>query len=137
VATEGSTNRLLNISTTTEQYQTITSTQKSITLHTTHTMLFSIPLLALLATHLTSVTQAAPLPQSDVSTNAPAGPPITDLSASLGDLVIPQEEHSNDTAPATKKERSQPMDFSRLVQDIGDLRLPSNVTASSVAKAAK
>ena len=99
-------------------------------------MLFSIPLLALVATQLTPICQAAPVPQSDISTNAPAGPPITDLSATLGDLVIPQEEHSNDTT-TTKKERSAPVDMSRLVEDLGDFQLPSNVTAGSVARAVK
>ena len=103
-------------------------------------MLSSSPLCILLALHFTT-SQAAPLPQRDASTNAPAGPPITDeagLSGSLGDLVIPQQESSNTTATATKRERdAPPMDFSRLVNDIGDFRLPTNVTAGSVVNAVK
>ena len=107
----------------------------------THIMLSSLPLCLLLLLHLTSTTHAAPLPQGDVTSNAPAGPPITDeagLSSSLGDLVIPQEESSNTTATATKKERdTPPMDYSRLVDDIEDFRLPTNITAGSVVNAVK
>lgn len=103
-------------------------------------MLSSLMRLALLAVYLTSVTQASPLPQNPPNTNAPAGPPMTtaaDLGASLGDLVIPQKEAANVSAPTTNGERSAPMDLNRLVEDLGDFRLPSNVTVGHVVQAAK
>jgi hypothetical protein len=105
-----------------------------------HTMLSSLSLFVLVAVHLTSLSLAAPLPQSDVSINAPAGPPIrtaADLSAVLGDLVIPQAKHSNDTVTKLSKIRSPPPDSAALVKAIGDFRLPSTTTASSIAEAAK
>lgn len=83
---------------------------------------------------------AAPLPQNDVASNAPAGPPMrtaADLSAVLGDLVIPQAEHSNSTATTMAKIRSPPPDFATLVKAIGDFSLPSTTTAGSIAQAAK
>ncbi|KAL6714479.1 hypothetical protein ACLMJK_007903 [Lecanora helva] len=105
-------------------------------------MLSSLPLCAVLALHFTSVAQASPIPQS---INAPAGPPITDasdLSNTLGDLVIPQEQsNSTETIPtqttSVKERDAPPMDLSRLVADIGDFRLPSNVTAGHVVNAVK
>lgn len=105
-----------------------------------HTMLSSLSLLVLVAVHLTSLSLAAPLPQSDLPINAPPGPPIrtaADLSADLGDLVIPQAKHSNDTITKLSKIRSPPPDSAALVKTIGDFRLPSTTTASSIAEAAK
>lgn len=102
-------------------------------------MLSSLPLFVLLALRFTSVALAAPLPQ-DIATNAPAGPPMrttADLDADLGDLVIPQEEHSNSTASAITKIRSAPPDFATLVDEIGDFQIPSDATAGSIARAAK
>ena len=131
-------------------------------------MLSSLPVLTLLIIHFTSLAQASPIPQNPPGTNAPAGPPITsaaDLTATLGDLVIPQKETSSNLAPANdtistpqpdtssnptqasdsvstppinqNQVRSPPMGLSRLVEDIGDFRLPSNVTAGHVVQAAK
>ena len=100
-------------------------------------MLFSLPVLAILAVHFISATQAIPVPQG---VNAPAGPAMTtssDLSNTIGDLVIPQAEASNDTAAAVYKQRSAPKNLDELVEDIGDFRLPTNSTADSVVKAVK
>jgi len=109
-------------------------------------MLSSLPIIALLLLPYTICTLASPIPQSDLATttlttqtsNAPGGQTVPDLNAALGDLVIPQEERpENNTAVAlTRRIRSQP-DLSSLLSDIGDFRLPSNVTAGHVAKAAK
>ena len=64
-----------------------------------------------------------------------------DLSASLGDLVIPQEEHSensNDTASTVKMQRAaEPPSLDELLDDIGDFQVPSNVTARSLVQAVK
>lgn len=96
---------------------------------------------ALLAIHLTSTVQAVPVPQNPPGTNAPAGPSMTtsaDLSASIGDLVIPQAEHSNNTASEVKMEReAAPPSLDEFLGDIGDFQMPSNVTARSIAQAAK
>lgn len=104
-------------------------------------MLSSLPLLALSAIYFTSVTHAAPLPQSGIASNAPSGPPITsyaDLKDVLGDLVIPQEQSENATGPTTTvKVRSPPASFDDLVEHIGDFRLPANITARSLAKVAR
>ena len=94
-------------------------------------------MLALLAVHFASVTQAIPLPQS---VNAPAGPAMTtsaELSNTIGDLVIPQEEGSNTTATAVHKERSAPTNLDDLMEDLGDFKIPANVAANSVVKAVK
>lgn len=83
---------------------------------------------------------AAPLPQNDVAPNAPAGPPMrtaADLNAELGDLVIPQAEHSNNTATTVTKIRSPPADFAALAKAIGDFKIPSKTTAGSIAEAVK
>lgn len=104
-------------------------------------MVSSLSLLMLLASQITSVTLAAPLPQSAVAANQPAGPPMTtaaDLMDNLGDLVIPQAQHSNETStePMTEK-RSPPADFASLEEALGDLKVPSDTTAASIAEAAK
>lgn len=109
----------------------------------------------MLAIHLTSITQAVPLPQTDTAvsdigsvgqeaaveqsntaTDAPAGPKMTDLS-SLSDLVFPQEEGLNTTAPAVKRIRSPPAGLHASVGAIGDFELPSTTTSAQVARAAK
>ncbi|MCJ1450022.1 hypothetical protein MMC28_000350 [Mycoblastus sanguinarius] len=95
-------------------------------------MFFSGPLLALLLVQYTAVTQAAPTP-TKVS---PAYHTPPNLDTTLGDLVIPQEEASNDTAPTIDKTRSAP-DFNTLLNEIGDFRLPTNITAGFVVKAAQ
>lgn len=114
---------------------------------TTNTMLSTLPILALLLLPYTICTLASPIPQSDLATttpatqttNAPGGQSPPDLSSTLGDLVIPQEERPENSTTATsssRKIRSQP-DLSTLLGDIGDFRLPSNITAGHVAKVAK
>lgn len=103
-------------------------------------MLSSLSLFVLVVIHLTSFSMAAPLPQNDLGSNAPAGPPMrtaADLTAVLGDLVIPQQEHSNNTATAMTKIRSPPADFAALAKAIGDFKLPSKTTAGSIVEAAK
>lgn len=105
------------------------------------TMVSSLSLFILLASQITSVTLAAPLPQSAVAANKPAGPPMTtaaDLMNNLGDLVIPQEQHSNETSTQPMAEKRSPTaDFASLEEALGDLKLPSDTTAASIAEAAK
>ena len=103
-------------------------------------MLPTLPLLALFAVNLTPFAHAAPVPQSVGSTNAPAGPGMTtgaELSNTLDDLVIPQAEAKNDTAAAVPDARRAPSSGTKLVEEVGDFTIPSDVTASHVAEVAK
>lgn len=109
-------------------------------------MLSSLPIIALLVLPYNICTLASPIPQSDFATttqttptsNAPGGQSLPDLSSTLGDLVIPQEQRpeNSTTTTSSRRIRSQP-NLSTLLGDLGDFRLPSNITAGHVAKVAK
>lgn len=97
-------------------------------------MLSTLPLIALFLVQYSTVTIEAPTTSLGGSST-----PIqsaADLEGQLGDLVIPQEVARNETTAETRHSRSAP-DYDTLLSEIGDFRLPSNITAGHVAKVAK
>ena len=97
-------------------------------------MLSTLPLIALFLVQYTSVTIEAPTQTLGDSSSVPSA---SDLEGQIGDLVIPQEEARNATVLATRKSQKSAPDYATLLNEIGDFRLPSNITAGHVAKAAK
>ena len=91
-------------------------------------MLSTLPLIALFMVRYSSVTMQAPVSGSPDRTTA-------DLESQLGDLTIPKPVAKNITT-AEINSRSAPT-YDTLLGEIGDFRLPSNITAGHVAKAAK
>ncbi len=89
--------------------------------------------MALLLVQYTSVTIEAPTPTDGGLSSIQSA---SDLEGHLGDLVIPQEEKQNATTTQIRKNRGVP-DNAALLNDIGDFRLPSDVTVGHVAKVAK
>ena len=96
-------------------------------------MLSTLPLVALFLVQYTMVTIEAPTPTLGGATTSVST--AADLENELGDLVIPQEVR-NATTTETRKSRGMP-DYATLLSDIGDFRLPSNITVGHVAKVAK
>ena len=96
-------------------------------------MLSTLPLIALFLVQYSSVTTEAPTQTLGGSSSVQSA---SDLEGQIGDLVIPQEEGRNTTTVETHTIRSAP-DYATLLNEIGDFRLPSNITAGHVAKAAK
>lgn len=96
-------------------------------------MLSTLPLIALFLVQYTMVTIEAPTPTLGGATTSVST--AAQLEDQLGDLVIPQAAHNNVTTE-TRKLRSKP-DYATLLSEIGDFRLPSNITAGHVAKVAK
>lgn len=98
-------------------------------------MLSTLPLMALFLVQYTMVTIEAPTPTlGGATTSVSTAAQLEDM---LGDLVIPQAAHNNATKETRKsKSRGQP-DYATLLSEIGDFRLPSNITAGHVAKVAK
>ena len=97
-------------------------------------MLSTLPLMALLLVQYSMVTIEAP-----VSTLGGATTPVqsaADLEGQLGDLVIPQAERQNSTATKARKIHGA-ASYTTLLNEIGDFRIPSNMTAGHVAKVAK
>ena len=103
-------------------------------LHLISIMLSSLPLMALILVQSSMVTIEAPVPTLGGSTTSVTS--AADLEVELGDLVIPQAERPNTTLTQIHKNRSV-TDYTSLLNEIGDLRLPSNITAGLVARAAK
>ena len=97
-------------------------------------MLSTLPLMALFLVQYTSVTIEAPTQTLGGASSSVQS--ASDLERQIGDLVMPQEEERNVTTAETRKLRSPP-DYATLLSEIGDFRLPSNITAGHVAKAAK
>lgn len=97
-------------------------------------MLSTLPLMAIILVQSSMVTIEAPVPTLGGSTTSVSS--AADLELELGDLVIPQAQRPNTTLTQTHKNRSV-TDYTALLNEIGDLRLPSNVTVGLVAKAAK
>ena len=97
-------------------------------------MLSTLPMMALLLVQYSMVTIEAP-----VQTLGGASTPIqssADLEGQIGDLTLPASESSNATKTTTRTSRSAP-DYATFLNDIGDFRLPGNITAGHLAKAAK
>lgn len=92
-------------------------------------MLSTLPLIALFMVRYSSVTMQAP-----VSGTSPDRT-TADLENQIGDLTIPKPVAKNITT-AEINSRSAPT-YDTLLGEIGDFRLPSNITAGHVAKAAK
>ena len=97
-------------------------------------MLSSLPLMALILVQSSMVTIEAPVPTLGGSTTSVTS--AADLEVELGDLVIPQAERPNTTLTQIHKDRSV-TDYTSLLNEIGDFRLPSNITVGLVARAAK
>ncbi len=89
--------------------------------------------MALFLVQYTTVTIEAPTQTLGGSSSIQSA---SDLEGQIGDLVIPQEEARNVTTLETRKSQSAP-DYATLLNEIGDFKLPSNITAGHVAKAAK
>ena len=85
------------------------------------------------------VTIEAPIPTLGGSTTLITS--SADLEVELGDLVIPQAETQNITTTNTTitniRINRSVTDYDSLVNEIGDFRLPSNITAGDVARVAK
>ena len=96
-------------------------------------MLSTLPLIALFLVQYTKVTIEAPTQTLGGSTSIQSA---SDLESQLGDLAIPQQDARNVTTMETRTIRSAP-DYATLLDEIGDFRLPSNVTAGHIAKVAK
>lgn len=96
-------------------------------------MLSTLPLVALFLVQYTMVTIEAPTQTLGGATTVVST--AADLENQIGDLVIPQAQHNNATKK-TSKTRSK-LDYATLLSEIGDFRLPSNITAGHVAKVAK
>ena len=92
-------------------------------------MLSTLPLIALFMVRYSPVTMQAP-----VSGTSPDRT-TADLESQLGDLTIPKPVAKNITT-AEINSRSAPT-YDTLLGEIGDFRLPSNITAGHVAKVAK
>ena len=92
-------------------------------------MLSTLSLIALFLVQYSSVTMQAPV--GGTSTDRTAA----DLEGQLGDLTIPETVAKNVTT-ADINSRSAPT-YATLLSEIGDFRLPSNITAGHVAKVAK
>lgn len=97
-------------------------------------MLSTLPLIALFLVQYTSVTIEAPT--NTLGGGSSSVQSASDLEGQIGDLVIPSEVARNVTTAENHKTRSAP-DYATLLDEIGDFRLPSNITAGHVAKAAK
>ena len=97
-------------------------------------MLSSLPLMALFLAQYTMVTIEAPTPTLGGSTTTVSS--AADLENELGDLVIPQQETTKNTTSSSYTSRTV-TDYASLLHDIGDFRLPSNITVGHVAKVAK
>ncbi|KAL9134599.1 MAG: hypothetical protein Q9175_004213 [Cornicularia normoerica] len=96
-------------------------------------MLSTLPLIALFLVQYSSVSIEAPAQTLGGSSSVPSA---SELEGQLGDLVIPQEQTRNVTTTGTRSIRSSP-DYATLLNEIGNFKLPSNITAGHVAKAAK
>lgn len=96
-------------------------------------MLSTLPLIALFLVQYSTVTIEAPTKSLGGSSSIQTA---SDLEGQIGDLVIPQGVAQNMTTTKTRKSRSAP-DYATLLSEIGDFRLPSNITAGHVAKVAK
>ena len=96
-------------------------------------MLSTLPLIAFFLVQYTSITIEAPTQTLGGSSSVQSA---SDLEDQLGDLVIPQEEARNETTIKTRNSQKAP-DYATLLNEIGDFKLPSNITAGHVAQVAK